>query len=92
MLEQIRHKLQIDIPFLCIRQFIIHDGCTHTLVIEKKEKKKEGNLSITAKFTLKSGSTVCFLNEPIINNELGSMLIIFAYVDFLLKEEKEKPK
>lgn len=47
-------------------------------------------ISIISNFTLKSGSTVCFLNEPIINNELGSMLIILAYVDFLLKTEKIK--
>lgn len=47
-------------------------------------------ICIISNFTLKSGSTVCFLNEPIINNELGSMLIILAYVDFLLKKEKMK--
>lgn len=35
--------------------------------------------------TLKSGSTVCFLNEPIINRDPGSVLIIRAYVDFLLQ-------
>lgn len=39
---------------------------------------------------MKSGSTVCFLNEPIINNEPGSMLIIFAYVDFLLRKKRDR--
>lgn len=54
------------------------DECMVARMAERKKKY------ILLALTLKSGSTVCFLNEPIINSEPGSMLIILAYVDFLL--------
>lgn len=41
-------------------------------------------------FTLKSGSTVCFLNEPIMSKDPESILIIRAYVDFFLKINSKK--
>lgn len=49
---------------------------------------KKNLILIWEGITLKSGSAVCFLNEPMMSNRPGSIVIIRAYVDVLKRNEK----